>query len=108
MTTFGFIVFGFFDAAVVFVAVGLCLGDGVSTGSLLALRLFTPFVVGSAGSSVALRLDFAAGFGWVGGDAAGVAAFFVAFFVVAVLVVPIVFKVVVIEVAFEAAFTPFT
>jgi hypothetical protein len=106
MTTLGFIVFGFFDAIVLLVAVGFCFGDGWSIGSLLALRLFAPFIVGSTGSSAALRLDFEAGFGSADGDVAGIAAFSFAEFIVAVFVA-VVFEVVVLEVTFEMALTPF-
>ena len=107
MTTLGFIAFGLFDAIVLLVALGFCFGDGCSISSLLALRLFTPFIVGSTGSSAALRLDFEAGFGSADGDAAGIATLPVAEFMVAVFVVVVVFEVVVFEVAFEAALTPF-
>ncbi len=110
MTTFGFTVFGFFDAVVVLVGSSLAFGVGAggSTESLLAFRLFTPFVVGLAASSSALRLDLAVGLVSAGGDSAGVAAFFVVVFVAAVFVVVVALKVVVFEGAFEAALTPFT
>ena len=107
MTTLGFIVFGLFDATVLLAALGFCFGDGCTISSLLALRLFTPFIVGSTGSSAALRLDFEAVFGSADGDAAGIATFLVAELIAAVFVVAIVFEVVVLEVTFEAALTPF-
>ena len=107
MTTLGFVVFGLFDAIVLLVAVGFCFGNGCSISSLLALRLFAPFIVGSAGSSAALRLDFETGFGSADGDAAGIAAFSFAGLMVAVFVVAAVFEVAVFEVTFEAALTPF-
>ena len=107
MTTLGFIVFGFFDAIVLLVAVGFCFGDRCSISSLLALRLFVPFMVGSTGSSAALRLDFEVGFGSADGDVAGIPAFSFAEFTVAVFMAAVVFEIVVLEVTFEAALTPF-
>jgi hypothetical protein len=107
MTTLGFIVFGLFDAIVLLVAVGFCFGDGCSVGSLLALRLFAPFIVGSTGSSAALRLDFEAGFGSADDDATGIAAFSFTELIVAVFAVVVVFEVAVFEATFEAALTPF-
>jgi hypothetical protein len=108
MTTFGFTVFGFFDAVVVLVAVGCRLGDGGLIGSLLALRFFTPFIVGSTGSSVAFRFDLAAALGSGCGDAVGVAAFFVVVFAIVALVAALGFEVVVFEATFELAFAPLT
>ena len=91
MITLAFTAFGFFAAVILFVAVALCCGDEGSADSLLALRLLTPFIVGSAGSSVALRLDFAVSFDSVGGVAAEAAFLLVAIFVVATLVVAVAF-----------------
>ena len=108
MITLAFVVFGFFDAVVVFVAVCFCFGDEGWRGSLLALLLFTPFAVGSISSSAAFRLDFVVASGFAGGDATGFAAFLVAVFVVAVFEVALVFEAVAFEAVFEATFTPFT
>lgn len=108
MTTFGFTVFGFFDAVVVLVAVGCRFGDGGSTGSLLALLLFTPFIVGSTGSSVAFRLDFAVALGSGCSDAVVFAASFVVVFVVVAVLAAVDFPVVVFEATLELALTPLT
>ena len=74
---------------------------------MLAFRLFAPFIVGSTGSSAALRLDFVAGFGSADSDVAGIAAFSFAELIVAVFVIAVVFEVIDLEVIFEAALTPF-